>query len=87
MQKYALFKRFNVYDFLIAIIFLITDIISKRYISNNGTENITIIHLNESTPPRNIKRVGWITSNIAKISLKLPELSMFDLFIDAEARM
>jgi hypothetical protein len=26
-------------------------------------------------------------SKIAKISLKLPELSIFELFIDAEARM
>ena len=64
-----------------------TEIISKRYMSNNGTENITIIHLKESTPPRNIKSVGWITNNIAKISLRLPELSMFELFMDAEARM
>lgn len=79
--------KINTYTFLISIIFLMTEIISKRYMSNNGTENITIIHLNESTPPRNIKSVGCITSNIAKISLKLPELSMFEPFIDAEARI
>ena len=85
--KHAFYKKFNTYAFLIAVIFLITEIISKIYISNNGTENITIIHLNESTPPINIKSVGWITSNIAKISLRLPELSMFEPFIDAEARM
>ena len=69
------------------MIFLTIEIISNRYTNNNGTENITIIHLNESTPPRNIKRVGWITSKIANINLKLPELSIFELFIDAEARM
>ena len=48
---------------------------------------MTIIHLNESTPPKNINRVGCITSNIANISLNFPELSIFELFIDAEARM
>jgi len=69
------------------VIFFITEIISNRYTINNGTEKITIIHLNESTPPKNINSVGWITSKIAKISLKLPELSIFELFIDAEARM
>lgn len=55
--------------------------------NNNGTENITIIHLNESTPPININNVGWITSNIANMSLKLPELSILELFIEADARI
>ena len=55
--------------------------------NSNGTEKITIIHLNESTPPINISSAGWTTSNMAKMSLKLPELSILELLIDADAKI
>ena len=49
-------------------------------------EKITIIHLNESTPFKNISKVGWTTNNNENISLKDLELVMSELFIDADAR-
>ena len=49
-------------------------------------ENITIIHLNESTPLRYIKSVGFTTSINAKINLKDFELEILDLFIEADKK-
>ena len=49
-------------------------------------ENITIIHLNESTPLRYIKSVGCTTSINAKINLKDFEHEILDLFIEADAK-
>ena len=60
--------------------------INNKFIKSNGTEKITIIHLNESTPPINISKEGWMTNKNAKIRRKLPELSTSDFFIEAEAR-
>lgn len=54
--------------------------------NSNGTEKITIIHLNESTPFKNMSNVGWTTNNNENNSLKDLELVMSELFIDADAR-
>lgn len=59
--------------------------INNKFISNNGTENITIIHLKESIPFRYIKSVGWITSNIAYTNRRDLELETLADFIEAAA--
>lgn len=59
----------------------------SKYININGTEKMTIIHLNESTPPINMSSEGCMTNKNAKISLSFPELSILELFIEAAARI
>ena len=39
---------------------------SSKYININGTEKMTIIHLNESTPPINMSSEGCMTNKNAK---------------------
>ena len=53
----------------------------------NGTEKITKSHLNDSPPPRNIIKAGWMTNITAKKSLKFLDGSFLTLFIAAVARI